>query len=467
MHRWQFTLLLLILLSLGACEINRLKNAEELYEKKRFAATIQEVDEYLPISRNGALATRAELLRSSSYYELGVLAQKRDNIDVAIRFYKLSNSERADANLADIYRMLADRAKESAKHPEHLFYINAILREIPKSPYIPEMLARRISTLYEIYAERDLAWQDYMLLFDTYSNNSFELQARAQVKRFIRYKVDYAQELSSQEYYSDALAILFELTRYPVLDQDELNRLIADNYQAQAEMYIIAQDYIEADRHFRIALQYYPAKKVEIDQRLNSIASRFIDKGNSLLDARDFENALLHFQKTFDIIPDYEPALEAIDRLFTLRINIQKAAQLFLDGEKLEVAGKFADAQKLYNAAFQLDDKADYRSKALQMQNLMEAQKNPSAFAQRIIMEHRGGLIQRRISEIKNELSTKYKAEEIRDSGWKIMLSTGQNKYETRYDILTPQETFFFIWQVNLRDRAVIPLNKLSESLLK
>lgn len=456
-----------LLLILGACEMNKLKNAQDLYDNKRFAAAVQELDAYIALAKNGAVKTRAELLRSHSYLELGQLAISRQNWQMAISFLKLANSEEADAELANIYRNLANRALAAKDIPNQLRFINAIIREIPKSEFIPEMLYRRIVILHEVYDDRETAWKDYMYLFDTYPNNSYELQARNQIKRFINFKADYAQILMRQEYYNDALSILFELARYPVLEFDFINRMISDNYQAQAESYIIDQDYLAADRNFRIAMQYFPAKKTEIDERLQSIATMFIEKGDNLLRDRDFDNALLHYQKTFDIIPDYEPALAAIDRLFTLRINIQRAGQLFLEAERSEAAARFSEAQSIYQAAYQLDNKIEYQQKIAQMQNMIEASKNPAAFAQRTIMEYKGGLLQRRINEIKKELAKKYKAEEIKDSGWKIMLSTGQYKYEARYDILSPQETYFYIWQINLRDKQIVPLNKVSDELMK
>jgi hypothetical protein len=35
-----------------------------------------------------------------------------------------------------------------------------------------------------------------------------------------------------------------------------------------------------------------------------------------------------------------------------------------------------------------------------------------------------------------------------------------------RYDILTPGENYYFIWQVDLLKQKVSPLNKLSEEVL-
>jgi hypothetical protein len=101
------------------------------------------------------------------------------------------------------------------------------------------------------------------------------------------------------------------------------------------------------------------------------------------------------------------------------------------------------------------------------MQNLIEAERNPAAFAERIINEYRSGLLVRRVAAKRAEVLQTYKANEIRDSGWKMLLSTGQYKYEARYDLLTPTDTYLYVWQINLRDRSVIPLNRLSEELMK
>ncbi|HRX76699.1 MAG TPA: hypothetical protein P5342_04510 [Candidatus Cloacimonadota bacterium] len=101
------------------------------------------------------------------------------------------------------------------------------------------------------------------------------------------------------------------------------------------------------------------------------------------------------------------------------------------------------------------------------MQNLIEAERNPTAFAERIINEYRSGLLVRRVAAKRAEVLQTYKANEIRDSGWKMLLSTGQYKYEARYDLLTPTDTYLYVWQINLRDRSVIPLNRLSEELMK
>ena len=465
--RYRFFLITCLLL-LSACEISRLRSAEDLYNKKRYAAAIQELDNLIKSANNGAIATRAEITRSNSYSALAEAAAERGNWPLAIRFFKLANSDTANLRLAEIYRELGAQAFRSGDVDAGKAYLDAIIREAPLSPLVPEVIYRRIGYFMEVKNDVDSAWNDYMNLFDTYPNNPYEIQARTYVSRFIPGKIEYAQVLSQQGYYPDALKELFELAKYPVVDLDGVNKLISDVYEKQAEEYIVDQDYVEADRLFRIALQYYPAKQQAITRRLETITALYVSKGNSLLEAGDFAGAMVHYRKTFDIVPDYQPALDAIDRLFTMQENIRKAAALFTEAEKYEAQGKLNEAYRAFSNAAELDrSKPEYSKRASLAQNMIEANKNPGAFARRIIDEYRGGILASRINAQKRELLKRYKPNEVRDSGWKMLLSTGQYKYEARYDLMTPEETYFYVWQVNLRDRSIVPLNKLSEALLQ
>ncbi|PKN72535.1 MAG: hypothetical protein CVU50_06660 [Candidatus Cloacimonetes bacterium HGW-Cloacimonetes-3] len=457
----------IILLAGTGCEINRLKSAEELYGSKRFAAAIVELDDLIDSGKNGAIVTRAELLRSDSYYALGEAAAQRQNWALAERFHKLANSREANLRLAEIYQTLGYEAFKSGAPDLGKSYLDAVIREAPDSPLIPEVRYRRIGYFMEVSNNQDAAWRDYMKLFDEYPNNPYEIQARSYVLKFVPAKIEYAKVLSKQEYYTDALNLLFELSKYPVVDVSKLNLQISEVYQSQAEEYIEAQDYVEADRLFRIAMQYYPEKKAQITRRLEAITSLYVSKGNSLLEAGDYANALVHYRKTFDIIPDYQPALDAINRLLTIQDNIRRAVELAAEGDRFEATGKHVDAVNAFNKAHSLDPKPEYRQKAIQMQNLIDASKNPVAFTRKIIDEYRGGLLNTRIRNQKQELQKRNKASDIRDSGWKILLSTGQYKYEARYDLLTPTETFLYVWQINLRDKSIVPLNRLSEALLR
>jgi len=304
-------------------------------------------------------------------------------------------------------------------------------------------------------------------LYDEYPEHKYELMARPALHDYTSNLIEYAGTLAETGFFRDALAILFELSRYPVADQNRVSHLISEVYQTQAEIAIADQNYLEADRFFRLAVEYYPDNAQMIQNRLVQIAGLFIVKGNEYLAVNDFTNALLHYRKTFDIIPNFQAATDAIYRLNEIRINIQRAEQLVTQADKLEAQSNFSEALTLYQEAVRLDNKPEYREKIAQMQNMLEAERNPVAFAQRIINEYRNGLLNTRINNVKRDLLKLYKPNEIRDSGWKIMLSTGQFRYEARYDILTPRETYFYLWQINLRDRSIVPLNKISEALMK
>lgn len=460
-------LLLGMILALSACEINKLRSAEDHYENKRYAAAIEELDSYIEKGMNGALVTRSEILRAQCYYELGLMALQRENWDLSIRFLKLSNSEEADEALGSVYKTLANKAQKEGDLQLSLEYVNSIIREIPTSPLIPEMLDRRIGFRLDTFIDHNAAWQDYMYLYDTYPNNVYELVARKQIMRIIPDKVDYARRLYTTGYYTEGLRILFELGKYPVVDNQTNNQMIAEAYINQAEAYLEGENYLEADRFFRIAVQYDPSKEEEINRRLEQVASLFIKRGNELAAQRDFENALLHYQKTYDIIPDYPAANQAIARLETIRANIVRAQEIHAQAQKAEAAGNFREALTLYRQADDLDGKPEYREKAAQMQNLILAEEDPTGFARRIITQYKGGLINSRVQAKKEELLGEFNPNEIRDSGWKVMITPGQYRYEVRYDLVTPTVFYYYVWQVNLKDRSITPLNKLSESLMR
>ena len=247
-------LLVPLLLLISACEINRLSSAEDLYENGLYVGAIDELDALIKTGRNGAIVTRAELTRSNSYLELGKTAVEKDNRPLAIRFLKLANSEAADLELAELYYKMGDEAYEADDKELSLRYMNDIMREIPQSPLVPQVLLRRMNINLGEYQDRDSSWEDYKFLYNSFPGNPYEIQARYIVMQFIDSKVDYAQRLLDGDYYTDALKELFELSQYPVVDGSRINALISDVYQAQAEEYIDAQDYMEADRLFRIAV---------------------------------------------------------------------------------------------------------------------------------------------------------------------------------------------------------------------
>jgi len=462
-----FGIAVIYLMLLSGCELNRLKAAEELYNEKRYIIALQQLDDIVTKTGNGAVKTQAELLRSYCYYDLGLLAFQRDNLNLAISIFKIANSPEADEQLAEIYKKKADKYLAEEQYESALENYANLLIEIPANKHVPEVRYRRIRIFYEAQGNQNAAWMDYKNLYDLYPNNSYELLSRRVVKGYADRQLEYARLLTEQKFYDQSLNVLFEQERYPVAEPYQVSYEISRNYRAQAEHKVLEENYIEADRFFRIAMQYHPDIQAEIELRLKDLAALFIQKGDVFLNQMDFENALINYRKSFDIIPDYPAALQAIERVNTIKQNIQQAALLFAEGEKAEVIRNYREALRLYREANTLHSEAEYRTKITQMQNLIEAERDPVAFTQRIINEYRGGILNSRINAQINELQKKYKRAQIRDAGWKILLAGGQFRYEARFDIFTPQENYFYIWQVNLKDRSISALNKISEDMMK
>lgn len=458
---------LLLLFALFACEANKLRQAEDLYHANSYVGAIDAGDHLIRTARNGAIATRAAILRSQSYLALGLMALERDNRPLATRFLKLANSESADEALAELYFTIGEEAFVAGDLIKAMRHYQDILREVPNTTLMPQIAYRRVEIFADEYRDYDAAYEEYKALYDAYPEHEYELLARQEVVKFIDTHVEYAARLLEGGYYTDAFRELFELSQYPIVDTTMINKLIAEVYMAQGEQYVQEEDYIEADRLYRIAVQYNPEKEVAVRERLEGIIELYISKGDDLKEERRFDEARLHYNKAFDIIAGYMPAQEALARLAQKEEDIHRAELLFAEAEELERKAKYESALQLYNSAINLDDLPKYREKAVLAQNMVEAERDPLLFTQKILNAYKNGIIPRRVEAKRQEILEEYKSTEIRDSGWKFLLSSGQYKYEARYDLLTPTTTFLYVWQINLRDRAIIPLNKQSEAMME
>lgn len=459
--------LVVIILILSACEHNKYKSAESLYSQRRYAASIELLDNYINVGKNGAFVTRAELIRSSCYYELGLAAIEKENWALAIRLLKLANSGPADIELAKVYNTLALDEIDAQNIPKAMEYLTIIKNEISTSELVPEVLQIRIKLYLDYYKDKVSAWNDYMFLYDNYPENKYEVLARPFIQRFIDINIDEAVGKAIKKDYDTALEDLFQIRRYPVADLAKVDEEISNIYQQLAEIEIQKQDYFEANRLFLKAMQYNPQKKEVIDQRLKDIAYLYVEKGNDYMQVRDFDTARLYFEKTFEIIPDFDLAKQAIADLATIQRNIKQASDYATEAEKMELNRNYPEAKRLYTLAYQLDKLPYYYERLTIMGNMIEADKDPVEFTKNIINSYQNGLLYRRIQAQKQVLLKRFKIDEIRDSGWKVLRSTGQYKYEARYDLLTPSENLYYVWQVNLRDKNITPLNKISEKIMQ
>jgi hypothetical protein len=100
------------------------------------------------------------------------------------------------------------------------------------------------------------------------------------------------------------------------------------------------------------------------------------------------------------------------------------------------------------------------------MGNLIQAEKDPKEFAMKIINSYKNGIIPLGVSIAESSVIAQY-GDEVKNSGWKVYYAIGEYKYEVRFDILSPDENYYYSWRVNLKTREITSLNNISEDVLK
>ncbi len=89
-------------------------------------------------------------------------------------------------------------------------------------------------------------------------------------------------------------------------------------------------------------------------------------------------------------------------------------------------------------------------------------------FSKIFVRQYKSGRILQRINQLVSRLVAQYGRDNVTSSPeLQFMLSIGEAKYEVRYDITTPDDSYYLVWLVNLLDRSVTPLNKKSEELIQ
>jgi len=70
------------------------------------------------------------------------------------------------------------------------------------------------------------------------------------------------------------------------------------------------------------------------------------------------------------------------------------------------------------------------------------------------------------VQDLEDQQNERFGENIVRRSGWKVQYSTGEYKYEVRYDIITPEANYYFVWLADLKKGIISPLNKISEGLM-
>jgi tetratricopeptide (TPR) repeat protein len=245
---------------------------------------------------------------------------------------------------------------------------------------------------------------------------------------------------------------------------ENISKEIALIYIQMAEELIKKQEYVTAKKQFRRALEYDIDQAVYVQKRLNYVCDMFVSEGNDLIKQKLIDEAIVSFNRSFQIIPDYQKAIDGIARAESRRLMIARSLELKNEGIQLERKKKYKEALAIYQQAYNLDNTPELSKLIFEVSNTIEIDKDPRSFALKILNEHNNGAIVKRINSLRAELKEEWK-DKLKDSGWRPIGSGTRNTMEIRYDFITPEENYFLSWQVNMKDKKIIPLNKLTEKL--
>jgi len=466
--RCNLACLLAAALLLSACAPSNYSTAHNLYARGRYAAAIESYDHYLGISENGATATQAELERGEAYYQLGLRAMELERWKLAVRFLYLSNLPKADDELDRCYFVLAGQALERQDYDTAMQYYTLVVNYLPGSELIPQIHFERIRLQMDVYHNDEMAWGDYVALYDSYPDSPFMEQAQPYADRFLSVFIDQVLSMQYSVGYEPVIDQLKLLAQYPSSYRNDIYLDISEMYDKLAEQCVEQKDYIKAEQSFREVVNYNPARRESVDRRLREIAGLFIQRGNELLAQRQIDDAVQLYRKTFDIIPGYEPAVSAVMKAEMLRRNIAAADSLWGVALSAEQQKHYEEALRLYRQANVYDPLPRYADKIFLVTNLINIEQDPVGFAKSIVSQYKSGRILQRINQLVSRLVAQYGRDNVTSSPeLQFMLSIGEAKYEVRYDITTPDDSYYLVWLVNLLDRSVTPLNKKSEELIQ
>lgn len=450
-----------------ACTSNKYNDVKKINDSGNYFLAIEEYDKMLSAEQNGYLITLAVNDRSEAYYKLGLNALERNNTNLAIRLFLLSNTDKADEKIIEAYEKRIELFDETNQTKSIMPVYNYIITNLYRSPRIPELIYKRIALYHEMKNHEEIIWKEFMKLHDDFPDNEYILLASQIVDTFLRNDIEKIfnkkETADNHEELVDQLKII---KAYPTTHETLISEKIADIYIYAAEKNIREKKYISAEQNFRKALIYDKNEEEYINKRLRVICEFFIKEGESLLAQKRINEAIEIFNRSFQIIPDYALAKNAIFKAEQKRADIRKAEELYNQGQQLFRNKKYQEALELYRQANQVDKTELYQKNIFEVENLIEIEKDPQSFALKVIREHQNGRITKAVESLQGKLSEQW-GKELRDSGWKAVRSVGTHRMEIRYDLLTPETNYYLAWQINMREKQIIPLNKATENLME
>ncbi len=459
-------ILLLLTVVSSHCWVNSKFNiAHQLYMKSNYVMAIKHFDNFLETSTNGALSTQAELERSDCYYQLGVKAFEKENWLLASRLFFLSNSKIADFKLDDCYFHLAQQKLLQNALIATLEYYEKITSHLKDSDHIPEILFNRI----QIYIEMEnklSAFNDYHFLWENHPNNSFTIEIQPFIDDLMPTFINDALSFRDSLEYNISIDMLTKLSQYPSTSKNDILIHISNLYLLKAEEALSIKNYEQVKQFLDLAVSFDDVKKDIVNKKYDDICSQIIKEGDEFVSAFQFDEAIKIYQNCFILIPNYPLCTKLISDINDKKKRYNSALEFENQAVIFEESKDYASAYSHYNKSYKLFKTNRVREKIYIMGNLLQAEKDPKAFAEKIIKDYKKGIIPTGVSAIESSLIAQY-SDQVDASGWKVYYAIGEFKYEVRFDLLSPAENYYYAWRVNLKTREITSLNKISEDLMK
>jgi len=443
-----------------SCQISTYSIANSLYKKGNYAAAVDYYDKYLGLDKENIESTFAVIERSECYYQLAEKAFEKRNWLLATRFLYLANTVKAD-NLTDNCYYQMGLEKESEKKPEKAFeHYTYVITNYPSSELIPELLYKRIQ-YNDSNNNPALSWKDYQSLYDRYPDSQFLALSQPIIDIYLTAHLAEIINRKNEAGFDVTIEKLLNIRLYPSSHHDTINNEISKLYMELGDKNVLLVLYDEASTNYRSAIDYNPGISDTVQQKLENICKLFITSGDRYLADRDLVKAMESYNKAFGVIPEYPAAESAIRKAESMKENILLALKLSVQALDSEVSKDYANALKLYRQAYNADPIKEYSEKVFLMENMIRIVKDPVEFAREIVLGYRNGIIPANVEKIRQQLTNEY-GKYVRNSEWQVLISVGEDRYEVRYDITTPAQNYFYIWQVNLKTKTISALNEIS-----
>ncbi|MCK5051747.1 MAG: hypothetical protein KAS53_08495 [Candidatus Cloacimonetes bacterium] len=459
-------ILILFTVVLSHCLVNSKFNiAHQLYMKSNYVMAIKHFDNFLETSNNGALSTQAELERSDCYYQLGSKAYLKENWLLASRLFFLSNSKIADLKLDDCYFQLAQQKLLQNAPITTLEYYEKITSHLKDSEHIPEILFNRIQ-IYIKMGNKLSAFNDYHFLWENHPNNSFTIEIQPFIDDLMPTFINEALIFRDSLEYNVSIDMLSKLSQYPSAFQNDIFIHISDLYLLKAEEVLSIKEYGQVKKYLDLVVDNDELKKDLVNKKSDDICSQIILEGDTFVSTFQFDEAIEIYNNCFILIPNYPICTNIISDTKDKKKRYNSALELENQASIYEKNKEYVSAYSHYNKSYKLFKTNRVKEKIYIMGNLLQAEKDPKAFAEKIIKDYRKGIIPAGVSAIESSLIAQY-GDQVDTSGWKVYYAIGEFKYEVRFDLLSPAENYYYAWRVNLKTRKITSLNKISEDMMK